>query len=241
MGKVLEVIRVSKRFLGLQALKEVSLHLEEGEILAVIGPNGAGKSTLLNLLSGLLRPDSGRILFQGQDITHLPPEARTHLGLGRAFQIVQPLPELTVRENLLVGARFGKPQVRQKEAEAWVEEVLRLTGLERRAEALAGELTLLEDKRLELARALATRPRVLLLDEVMAGLRPKEAEEAVTLVRRIRDAGVSILFIEHLMPVVRALADRVVVLDYGEVIAEGTYQKVAQDQRVREAYLGRGA
>jgi len=241
VGKVLEVIRVSKRFLGLQALKEVSLHLEEGEILAVIGPNGAGKSTLLNLLSGLLRPDSGRILFQGQDITHLPPEARTHLGLGRAFQIVQPLPELTVRENLLVGARFGKPQVRQKEAEAWVEEVLRLTGLERRAEALAGELTLLEDKRLELARALATRPRVLLLDEVMAGLRPKEAEEAVALVRRIRDAGVSILFIEHLMPVVRALADRVVVLDYGEVIAEGTYQKVAQDQRVREAYLGRGA
>ena len=241
MGKVLEVIRVSKRFLGLQALKEVSLHLEEGEILAVIGPNGAGKSTLLNLLSGLLRPDSGRILFQGQDITHLPPEARTHLGLGRAFQIVQPLPELTVRENLLVGARFGKPQVRQKEAEAWMEEVLRLTGLERRAEALAGELTLLEDKRLELARALATRPRVLLLDEVMAGLRPKEAEEAVALVRRIRDAGVSILFIEHLMPVVRALADRVVVLDYGEVIAEGTYEKVAQDQRVREAYLGRGA
>ncbi|RTH15853.1 ABC transporter ATP-binding protein [Thermus scotoductus] len=241
MGKVLEVIRVSKRFLGLQALKEVSLHLEEGEILAVIGPNGAGKSTLLNLLSGLLRPDSGQILFQGQDITHLPPEARTHLGLGRAFQIVQPLPELTVRENLLVGARFGKPQVRQKEAEAWVEEVLRLTGLERRAEALAGELTLLEDKRLELARALATRPRVLLLDEVMAGLRPKEAEEAVALVRRIRDAGVSILFIEHLMPVVRALADRVVVLDYGEVIAEGTYEKVAQDQRVREAYLGRGA
>lgn len=241
MGKVLEVIRVSKRFLGLQALKEVSLHLEEGEILAVIGPNGAGKSTLLNLLSGLLRPDSGRILFQGQDITHLPPEARTHLGLGRAFQIVQPLPELTVRENLLVGALFGKPQVRQKEAEAWVEEVLRLTGLERRAEALAGELTLLEDKRLELGRALATRPRVLLLDEVMAGLRPKEAEEAVALVRRIRDAGVSILFIEHLMPVVRALADRVVVLDYGEVIAEGTYEKVAQDQRVREAYLGRGA
>ncbi|UZX14470.1 ABC transporter ATP-binding protein [Thermus sp. PS18] len=241
MGKVLEVIRVSKRFLGLQALKEVSLHLEEGEILAVIGPNGAGKSTLLNLLSGLLRPDSGRILFQGQDITHLPPEARTHLGLGRAFQIVQPLPELTVRENLLVGARFGKPKVRQMEAEAWVEEVLRLTGLKARAEALAGELTLLEDKRLELARALATRPRVLLLDEVMAGLRPKEAEEAVALVRRIRDAGVSILFIEHLMPVVRALADRVVVLDYGEVIAEGTYQKVAQDQRVREAYLGRGA
>ncbi|WP_279232133.1 ABC transporter ATP-binding protein [Thermus albus] len=232
---------LSKRFLGLQALKEVNLHLKEREILAVIGPNGAGKSTLLNLLSGLISPDRGRILFLGQDITHLPPEARTHLGLGRAFQIVQPFPELTVRENLLVGALFGKPGTSRKEGEAWVEEVLRLTGLQSRSEALAGDLTLLEDKRLELARALATRPKVLLLDEVMAGLRPKEAEEAVALVRRIRDAGVSILFIEHLMSVVRALADRVVVLDYGEVIAEGTYQEVAQDPRVREAYLGRGA
>lgn len=239
MGKVLEVVGVSKRFLGLQALKEVHLHLEEGEILAVIGPNGAGKSTLLNLLSGLLKPDQGRILFLGRDITHLPPEARTHLGLGRAFQIVQPFPELTVRENLLVGALFGKPGTSRKEGEAWVEEVLRLTGLQSRSEALAGELTLLEDKRLELARALATRPKVLLLDEVMAGLRPKEAEEAVALVKRIRETGVSILFIEHVMPVVQTLADRVVVLDYGEVIAEGTYQEVAQDPRVREAYLGR--
>ncbi|WP_243029438.1 ABC transporter ATP-binding protein [Thermus altitudinis] len=241
MGKVLEAAGVSKRFLGLQALKEVTLHLEEGEILAVIGPNGAGKSTLLNLLSGLIKPDQGRILFLGQDITHLPPEARTHLGLGRAFQIVQPFPELTVRENLLVGALFGKPGTSRKEGEAWVEEVLRLTGLQSRSEALAGDLTLLEDKRLELARALATRPKVLLLDEVMAGLRPKEAEEAVALVKQIRETGVSILFIEHVMPVVRTLADRVVVLDYGEVIAEGTYQEVAQDPRVREAYLGRRA
>ncbi|WP_298631012.1 ABC transporter ATP-binding protein [uncultured Thermus sp.] len=241
MGKVLEAAGVSKRFLGLQALKEVTLHLEEGEILAVIGPNGAGKSTLLNLLSGLIKPDQGRILFLGQDITHLPPEARTHLGLGRAFQIVQPFPELTVRENLLVGALFGKPGTSRKEGEAWVEEVLHLTGLQSRSEALAGDLTLLEDKRLELARALATRPKVLLLDEVMAGLRPKEAEEAVALVKRIRETGVSILFIEHVMPVVRTLADRVVVLDYGEVIAEGTYQEVAQDPRVREAYLGRRA
>ncbi len=241
MGNLLQAMGLSKRFLGLQALKEVNLHLKEREILAVIGPNGAGKSTLLNLLSGLISPDRGRILFLGQDITHLPPEARTHLGLGRAFQIVQPFPELTVRENLLVGALFGKPGTSRKEGEAWVEEVLRLTGLQSRSEALAGDLTLLEDKRLELARALATRPKVLLLDEVMAGLRPKEAEEAVALVRRIRDAGVSILFIEHLMSVVRALADRVVVLDYGEVIAEGTYQEVAQDPRVREAYLGRGA
>ena len=208
MARVLEVQGVSKRFLGLQALKGVSLGLEEGEILAVIGPNGAGKSTLLNVISGLLRPDSGRVLLLGEDVTHLPPEARTHRGLGRAFQIVEPLPELSVRENLLVGALFGKPRTSKREAEAWVDRVLELTGLAPRAEALASELTLLEDKRLELARALATRPKVLLLDEVMAGLRPKEAQEAVEMIRRIRNSGVSILFIEHLMPVVKALADR---------------------------------
>jgi branched-chain amino acid transport system ATP-binding protein len=241
VARVLEVQGVSKRFLGLKALQGVTLHLEEGEILAVIGPNGAGKSTLLNVISGLLRPDAGRVLFLGRDVTPLPPEVRTHLGLGRAFQIPTPLPELTVRENLLVGALFGRPGQSRKEAEARVEAVLELTGLAAKAEAPAGELTLLEDKRLELARALATGPKVLLLDEVMAGLRPKEAQEAVDLVRRIRDAGVSVLFIEHLMPVVRALADRVVVLDYGEVIAEGPYEQVAREERVREAYLGRRA
>ncbi|GAA6734624.1 ABC transporter ATP-binding protein [Thermus oshimai] len=241
MARLLEVHALSKRFLGLRALNGVSFVQEEGEILAVIGPNGAGKSTLLNLISGLLRPDGGRILFQGEEIAHLPPEARTWRGLGRAFQIVSPFPELTVRENLLVGALFGKPGTSRKEAEAWVEEVLELTGLWPKREAPASELTLLEDKRLELARALATRPRLLLLDEVMAGLRPKEVGEAVELLKRVRAQGVGILFIEHLMPAVRALADRVVVLDHGEKIAEGPYEAVAQDPRVREAYLGRKA
>lgn len=238
---LLKVEGLSKRFGGLLAVNRVSLKVRPGEILAVIGPNGAGKSTLLNLLSGLLLPDEGRILFRGEEITHLPPEARAWRGLGRAFQIVSPFPEMTVRENLLVGALFGKPGTPKREAERVVEEVLELTGLAPKAHHLAGELTLLEDKRLELARALATRPNLLLLDEVMAGLRPKEAQEAVGLLQRIRARGVSILFIEHLMPVVRALADRVVVLDYGEVIAEGRYEEVTQDPRVREAYLGRSA
>ena len=238
---LIEVENLTKRFGGLLAVNQVSLEVGEREILAIIGPNGAGKSTLLNLLSGLLRPDGGRILFQGEEITHLPPEARTWRGLGRAFQIPTPFPEMSVWDNVLVGALFGKPDTSKKEAKRVVEEVLELTGLTHQARRLAKELTLLEEKRLELARALATRPCLLLLDEVMAGLRPKEAREAVEVLRRIRDSGVSILFIEHLMPVVRALADRVVVLDYGEVIARGRYEEVALDPRVREAYLGRSA
>lgn len=236
---MLSLERVSKRFGGLAAVAGVSLEARKGEILAVIGPNGAGKSTLLNLISGLYLPDAGRITFEGHDITQLPPEARTWRGLGRAFQIVQPFPEMTVEENLMVGALYGTPGTPRPKAASWVKEVLALTGLAPKAQVMAGELTLLEDKRLEMARALSTQPRLLLLDEVMAGLRPAEAMEAVELVRRIRDQGVSILFIEHLMPVVRALADRVVVMDHGEVIAEGPYREVAQDTRVREAYLGR--
>jgi len=238
---VLEVERATKKFGGLIAVDAVDLELREGEILAVIGPNGAGKSTLLNLLSGLYRPDSGAIRLGDLEITRLSPEARCHLGLGRAFQIVQPFPEMTVRENLLVGALYGKPSTPRAEAERRVDEVLALTGLAPRADQAAAELTLVEDKRLELARALATNPRILLLDEVMAGLRPAEGAAAVDLVKRIRDSGVSVLFIEHVMPVVRRLADRVIVMDYGKVIAEGGYADVAADPKVREAYLGKTA
>lgn len=238
---MLSVRGLSKRFGGVVAANAVNLRVEAGEILAVIGPNGAGKSTVLNLLSGLLRPDEGQIEFLGEEITQAPPEVRTWKGLGRAFQIVQPFPEMTVRENLLVGALYGKPNTPLKVAERVVEEVIGLTGLAPKALTPAGELTLLEDKRLELARALCTRPKLLLLDEVMAGLRPSEALEAVELVRRIRNSGVTVLFIEHLMPVVRALADRVVVMDYGQVIAEGPYDLVASNPRVREAYLGRAS
>lgn len=238
---MLRVAELTKRFGGVVAAREVNLEVRSGEILAVIGPNGAGKSTLLNLLSGLMRPDAGRIEFLGEDITYAPPEVRAWKGLGRAFQIVQPFHEMTVRENLMVGALFGKPGTSLKAARQVVEQVIELTGLTGKADTEAGELTLLEDKRLELARALCTQPRLLLLDEVMAGLRPAEAMEAVELVKRTRDSGVTVLFIEHLMPVVRALADRVVVMDYGQVIAEGRYEEVAANARVREAYLGRSA
>lgn len=238
---MLRVVGLSKRFGGVVAAREVNLEVRAGEILAVIGPNGAGKSTLLNLLSGLVRPDAGWIEFLGEDITHAPPEVRAWKGLGRAFQIVQPFHEMTVRENLMVGALYGKPGASLKTAQKVVEEVIELTGLSSKADTEAGELTLLEDKRLELARALCTQPRLLLLDEVMAGLRPAEAMEAVELVQRTRASGVTVLFIEHLMPVVRALADRVVVMDYGQVIAEGRYEEVAANAKVREAYLGRSA
>lgn len=232
---------LSKRFGGVSAANGVSFEVKDREIFAVIGPNGAGKSTLLNLISGLVQPDSGRIEFLGLDITKATPEVRAWRGLGRAFQIVQPFHEMTVRENLLVGALYGKPGTAMAEAQTVVQEVLSLTGLSPKAEVPAGELSLLEDKRLEMARALCTRPRLLLLDEVMAGLRPAEAMEAVELVKQVRGSGVTVLFIEHLMPVVRALADRVVVMDYGQVIAEGTYEEVAANARVREAYLGRSA
>lgn len=238
---MLELSRVTKRFGGLVAVNEVSLEVQQGEILAVIGPNGAGKSTLLNLISGLYPTDSGSMSFWGADITLLPPEQRAWKGLGRAFQIVQPFPEMTVRENLLVGGIYGKPGTPMKTAHKVVDDVLSLTGLRAKAETPAGELTLLEDKRLEMARALCTQPKLLLLDEVMAGLRPAEAMEAVELVKKVRDSGVTVLFIEHLMPVVRALADRVVVMDYGQVIAQGRYSEVAQNAKVREAYLGRSA
>jgi branched-chain amino acid transport system ATP-binding protein len=238
---MLNLTALSKSFGGLKAVNKVSFEVKAGEILAVIGPNGAGKSTLLNLISGLYLPDEGRLEFLGQDISKAVPEVRAWQGIGRAFQIVQPFPEMSVYENLLVGGLFGKPNTPMALAQEVVREVLELTGLSGKAHTPAHDLTLLEDKRLELARALCTRPKLLLLDEVMAGLRPGEAQEAVELVKQIRASGVTVLFIEHLMPVVKALADRVVVMDYGEVIAEGSYTEVAANSKVREAYLGKTA
>ena len=239
MSAILRATSLAKRFGGLAAVDDASFAVERGEIFAIIGPNGAGKTTLLNLMSGLLLPTAGKVELDGRDLTGLSTAERCHLGLGRAFQVVQPFPEMTVRENVLVGAMFGKPGVGRGEAERRADDALALVGLEGRAEDDAEDLTLMEEKRLEIARALATQPTVLLLDEVMAGLRPAEARDAVALVRRLRDEGVTIVFIEHVMPVVRDLADRVLVMDYGKVLTEGRYAEVTQDPRVIEAYLGR--
>ncbi|EYB67934.1 ABC transporter [Deinococcus phoenicis] len=235
---VLRADGLSKRFGGLLAVQNVTFTQYSGEILAVIGPNGAGKTTLLNLLSGVYRPTAGRLHLLGRDVTGESMEARCHAGLGRAFQIVRPFPEMTVHENVTVGALFGKAGVSLPEARERAYDLLERTGLAAHAEKAAHELTLLQDKRLEVARALATQPRVLLLDEVMAGLRPAEAQEAVQLVRSVQGSGVSVLFIEHIMPVVRDLADRVVVMDQGQVLAEGTYREVTANPQVVAAYLG---
>ncbi len=212
--------------------------MDAGEILAIIGPNGAGKTTVLNLLSGLFPPDEGRISLRGMDITSLPPEGRCHLGLGRAFQTARPFPEMTVRDNVMIGALFGSRRRSLAEAREKTKEVLVLTGLAGRSEVRARDLNLAEEKRLELARALATSPKVLLLDEVMAGLLPQEADEVLGVVRAVRDSGVAVLFIEHVMRVVRDLAGRVIVMDFGEKIAEGSYHEVTAHPKVIEAYLG---
>ncbi|MDF1522384.1 MAG: ABC transporter ATP-binding protein [Trueperaceae bacterium] len=239
MTPLLRAIGLTKRFGGLAAVEDVSFDVAPGEIFAIIGPNGAGKTTVLNLLSGLLAPTSGRLELDGHDLTTRSTAERCHAGLGRAFQVVQPFPEMTVRDNVLVGALFGHPGVPRAEAERRADEALERTGLTALADVDAEELTLMQEKRLEIARALATQPRVLLLDEVMAGLRPAEARDAVQLVKGVRDGGVTVVFIEHVMPVVRDLADRVLVMDHGQVLTEGPYAEVVQDPRVIEAYLGK--
>ena len=230
--------RIGRNFGGLAAVSELSFEVEQGEIFAIIGPNGAGKTTTLNLLSGLLPVSTGTIHLEGSDITNLPSYQRCHLGLGRAFQVVQPFPEMTVEENVMVGALFGDRTVMPGEARRRAAAALERTGLTPFRMAPAEDLNLLQEKRLEIARALATSPKLLLLDEVMAGLRPAEARIAVDLVKSVRDDGVTVIFIEHVMPVVRDLADRVLVMDHGKALAHGSYAEVTADPNVIEAYLG---
>src|SRR5438309_3414744 len=236
---LLELRQVSRLFGGLTAVKSVDLRVESGEIVGLIGPNGAGKTTLFNLITGTFRPNRGTILFEGRDITGLAPDARCRLGIARTFQLVRPFPNLSVLDNVAVGSVYGRqPAASRRAAEMAARETLGLLGLSDRAHQLARSLTLVDRKRLELARALATRPKLLLLDELLAGLNPSEVVAAMDLVRGIRDSGVTIVMVEHLVKALFGVSDRVAVLSAGEKISEGTPNRVAQDPRVVDAYLG---
>jgi branched-chain amino acid transport system ATP-binding protein len=233
---LLEVTGISRRFGGLQAVRDLSLSVAPDEVLGLIGPNGAGKTTAFNLLSGFLAPDRGQIRFDGRSIVGLPPHAICRLGLCRTFQIVRPFPRLSVLDNVRVGALSRRP--RMEEARDRARLVIEQVGLGGKVDHAASALTLAERKRLELARALATEPRLLLLDEVMAGLNPTEIEAIVALVKRINASGVAILLIEHNMRAVMSLSHRIAVLNFGEKIVEGEPAAVANHPRVIEAYLG---
>lgn len=236
MTALLDVRGVTRRFRGLTAVDSVSLSVDEGEIFAVIGPNGAGKTTLFNMIAGVLAPDAGSIAFAGERIDGLPPHELCRRGLARTFQIVRPFPELTVMENATIGAMMRAPDMEAARARA--AEVLRRLDLWDRREARAKSLTLPDRKRLECARALATDPRLLLLDEVMAGLRPTEVDRIVAILKDINRQGVTIVLIEHVMRAVMALAGRIHVLHHGATIAEGTPDEVTRHPKVLESYLG---
>jgi branched-chain amino acid transport system ATP-binding protein len=237
---LLELDGVSKRFGGVAALTGVSFQVQPDEILGIIGPNGAGKTTLLNCISGVYRLDGGRITFDGTPLQGMAPHAIARLGVGRTFQVVKPFASMTVRENAAIGGLFGSAQARMapQAAFAWADEVLELVGLAAKAGSKVGSLTIPDRKRLEVARALATKPRLLLLDEVMAGLNPVEVDAALEVVRRIRASGVTIVLIEHVMRVVVGVCTRAVVLHMGQLLAEGAPEEVLRDRRVIEAYLG---
>ncbi len=234
---LLSVRGVSKRFGGLLAVNDVSFDMVPGELVSIIGPNGAGKTTLFNLLTGQLAPTAGAVVLDGHDISRLSPNRRARLGLGRTFQISQTLTSLTVIENVMVGAFLHRRGLRRAAERA--EEVLHLVGLHDRAAIRAGTLTLSERRRLEVARALALEPRVVLLDEVMAGLNPTEVGEVVDLVERLHGEGHTFLVIEHNLKVVRRFARRVIVIERGAKLVEGTAEEVLSDPRVVEAYVGR--
>ena len=243
---ILTVTHVTKRFGGLVALNDVSLHVDKGEIVGLIGPNGAGKTTMFNAINGSFGITSGNIIYQGSDISSLSPDRRCRLGIGRTFQITKPFGGMTVLENVAVGAMFGQGGKRNimskalmEKSMAEAEEILTMMNFSPKKDALAGTLNVPERKRLEICRALATKPDLLLLDEVIAGLNPSEGGGMVELVRHVNDLGVTILMIEHVMKAVMKLSHRMYVLSFGQLIAEGTPQEIAENPVVIEAYLGK--
>jgi branched-chain amino acid transport system ATP-binding protein len=234
---ILAFEQISKRFGAVVVAQEIDLALEEGEALGIIGPNGAGKTTLFSIATGTVAPDSGRVMLAGTDITRLSPDRRCRLGLARSFQIPQPFGGMTVFENTVVAAAFGQDR-RERDVYAACLEILHRCGLASKANRLAGSLTLMDRKRLELARALATRPRVLLLDEVAGGLTEHECASLVALIREVRETGVSIVWIEHVVHALVAVVDRLAVLHAGAIIASGEPKTVIHSPHVAEIYLG---
>jgi branched-chain amino acid transport system ATP-binding protein len=237
---LLQVEKIIKSFGGLMALCEVNFEIHQGEIFGVIGPNGSGKTTLFNVITGFLKADKGKVTFIGKDITGLPPHQICRKGIARIFQIVRPFPQLTTLQNAMVGRTYGRePANNIRRAKEEVVGILNFVGLENKIEVIASQLTMAERKKLELARALAAHPQLLLLDELMAGLNSAETETAMNLVNKIRDSGVTVIMVEHIMKAVLGISDRIIVLNVGEKIAEGPPKEVVKNQQVIEAYLGK--
>ncbi len=235
---MLEATGVSKAFGGLTAVSQVDIHVDEGEILGLIGPNGAGKTTLFNLLSGAIQMDSGTVVFDGKKISGMKPNQICRLGVGRSFQAAKNFAGMPVHQNVMMGALFGKKGHTAAQASKIVDEVLDFTGLTAQRDKMVPDIPLAHQKRLEVARALATQPKLLLMDEMMAGLNPSEVGDAMALVTKIRESGITIIMIEHVMKAIMSICGRIVVLHHGAKIAEGSPQEITTSKTVIEVYLG---
>jgi len=237
--RILEAEGVTKNFGGVCANRDITFFIEEGEILGLIGPNGSGKTTLINCIGGNERPDKGSIKFEGRTIVGLRPYQICRLGISRTYQVVQPFAGMTVRENVVAGALFGRnPHQSMKTASRKAEEVLEMVHLQEKLEERAEDLTIVDLKRLELAKALVGEPKILLLDEVMAGLTPRETDDAMELTLKIRKSGITLFIVEHVMKAVMGISDRVMALHHGSLMATGTPQEIIKNERVIQAYLG---